>query len=365
MAVILVFKDIKINSYKGEYIVKLYDKKQSAKLRGNILGELSMDSFLIIDKNISKIYPYLKSYWSENFIFEIDATEPNKEINVCEKLLKKLVNNSFKKNMKLIAIGGGIIQDITSFTASILYRGVDWIFIPTTLLSQADSCIGSKTSINFNGVKNLLGSFHPPNEIYCFTDFLETLSVNDIKSGIGEILHYYIVDDNHKCKKMMNDYDDILEDTDLLKEHIYESLSIKKNMIEIDEFDRGKRKIFNYGHTFGHALEVMTNYELSHGQAVTLGMDIANFIAYKMEKISIERMIELRNILMKNIPYYAIKKQDIDGFIELLMKDKKNIKNKIVCILPKNNSGVELVEIEDVMFLKNAIIEYINFSHNK
>ena len=125
----------------------------------------------------------------------------------------------------------------------------------------------------------MLGTFHPPKEIYCCTDFLSTLSKDDIKSGIGEMLHYFLIDDSVITEELNSSYTKILMEPDLrLEKFILESLAIKKDMIERDEFDRNQRRVFNYGHTFGHAIEAISKYEISHGIAVTLGMDLANYI---------------------------------------------------------------------------------------
>ena len=348
---------VTIQSYLGEYSAEIYEREESIFERKEVLNKISKNSFLIIDSKVSQLYPEIVNFWPSNLILEIEAMEINKELSTCEKIIKNLLAESFKKDMKLVAIGGGIIQDITAFSASILYRGVDWIFIPTTLLSQADSCIGSKTSINFSGVKNILGGFYPPKKIYCFLDFLETLPEDDIKSGIGEILHYYIVDNSLSAVRLMNDYEKIIQDRRLLESHVAESLNIKKKMVQIDEFDQNQRRVFNYGHTFGHAIEVMSDFEISHGQAVTLGMDIANFVSHSLGMIDEERFLRLKNILLKNIPNYSLKESRVDEFIGLMKKDKKSKKGKIVCILPQKDE-VAVVEISDIKKLKTLIKNY-------
>src|SRR5271157_5866279 len=142
--------------------------------------------------------------------------------------------------------------DITAFVASILYRGLEWSFFPTTLLAQGDSCIGSKTSINLGDKKNLIGNFYPPSSIYIDTAFLESLETDDIKSGIGEMLHFYYYANSSYIDKLIGNYIHAISNRSTLIEYIRESLSIKKSVIEIDEFDKGERNKFNYGHTFGH-----------------------------------------------------------------------------------------------------------------
>ena len=204
-----------------------------------------------------------------------------------------------------------------------------------------------------------MGGFYPPKEIYCFLDFLKTLPIDDVKSGIGEILHYYVVADSDKIEQLMSNYESVITNRDLLEEHIIESLLIKKEMVQKDEFDLNERRVFNYGHTFGHAIEIMSEFEISHGQAVTLGMDIANFVALYVGRITKDKFKKLRNLIHKNIPDYGIELDKVDNFIELLKKDKKSVKGAIVCILPNQRSGASVVEFNDVNLLKEIITEFV------
>ena len=358
MEALLMFSDLVIKSYKKKYTVKYVDT-----ISGETLQPLS-NEFLVIDENINNLYPHIRECFDENKTYIFRAGESNKTLKFCTQLLNFLVEKNFKRNNKIVAIGGGITQDIVGFTSSIMYRGVDWVFFPTTLLAQADSCIGSKTSINFNGAKNLIGTFHPPLEVFCCVEFLHTLPQKDIKSGIGEVLHYYLIDDYNKAIDMMSKYDDIIKgDFSLMKKHIKQSLEIKKKIIEVDEFDDGIRKIFNYGHTFGHAIEGLTNYEICHGQAVTLGADLANYISYRLGYIDESLFIKMHNIIKKNIPEYIIKDSDIDKYVQLLMKDKKNINKSIGCILLKKENKAEITYIDDIDKLKFLIKEYFKYEN--
>ena len=264
-----------------------------------------------------------------------------------------------KRNYKLVAIGGGIVQDITGFVSSILFRGVEWVFFPTTLLAQADSCIGSKTSINFMEAKNLVGTFYPPSKIFCCTDFLNTLEGREIKSGIGEILHYYLYEDSLKTDDIVENYSLFFEDKSRLLPHIAESLSIKRIMVERDEFDTNERRVFNYGHTFGHAIEVISNYAVPHGQAVTLGMDLANYISFKIDLIDWDKYLSLRKILKKNMPQFKLAENSLDLYMNTLSKDKKNISNSIVCILAHDIGDVRVHTLNDKTKLRASILEYI------
>ena len=147
----------------------------------------------------------------------IDASEPQKSYQEVEPVINTLIEKGFRKNNRLIAVGGGITQDVTAFIASILYRGVHWYFFPTTLLAQGDSCIGSKTSINFEKFKNQVGGFYPPNKIYVDPKFLESLSYEELQSGIGEMVHYFVVSGDEDFTRFKNDYDEAIKDKNYIK----------------------------------------------------------------------------------------------------------------------------------------------------
>jgi len=343
-----------IKSYRGNYNVS-FDNSDI---------KLKNTSFVLIDSKINKLYPKITLNLDLDKVFAIEVNEENKSLEFCQKMIEHLFEKGIKKNHKLIAIGGGTIQDITGFIASILFRGMEWSFYPTTLLAQADSCIGSKTSINFLNIKNLVGTFYPPKEIVCNTNFLKTLNKSEIKSGIGEILHYYIYDGNPKTFEIEKDYHNLLIDCSALATHIQESLKIKKEMIEKDEFDLNQRRLFNYGHTFGHAIESLSNYKIPHGQAVTLGMDLANYISYKMGFLSLDKFNLLSNVLAKNKPKFDVTEK-IDDYMTLLSKDKKSINNSIVCILASDFGQLFIHKTDNKEELKEIILEFFGGDNEK
>ena len=321
-----------IESHKGKYSVTFCEKGAEY-----LVNNLSDQNYhIIIDKRVAELYSSeLNSILSHNSVLQIIALESNKSLEVMSNYVNHLVNKQIRRGDILIAIGGGIIQDITCFLAATLLRGIDWHFYPTTLLAQADSCIGGKTSINLKDIKNIIGGFNPPVKIYLDFKFLETLSQEDIKSGIGEMLHFYFYSNSPYIEMMMGEYNSLLNNPKKLVKYIIESLTIKKMVIEIDEFDKDERNKFNYGHTFGHAIETATNYRIKHGQAVTVGMDIANYISYHygfMDEINYKKT---KQILEINFPKYNWLNFDNSLFLESLSKDKKNEGIKLGCILSK------------------------------
>ena len=286
---------------------------------------------IIIDSII--YYEELEKY---TCILLHDVSEQTKDFNNISNVINSIIGNFNKKN-KLIAVGGGITQDVVGFISSILFRGVDWVFYPTTLLAQGDSCIGGKTSINFSTYKNQLGNFYPPSHIVVCPEFLNTLTEIDIKSGLGEMLHFFLV-----SSKV--DYEFFLKNQHDFKKLTTRCLDIKRFYIEIDEFDKHERLILNYGHTFGHAIESVTNNTIAHGIAVSLGMDVANFISYKKGYITYELFKRIQKTLVSI--YENLKLPDIDKLIIALKKDKKNISNKLNCVLTKGPGDMFLEEVE-------------------
>ena len=316
-------------------------------------------AFFIIDKELDELYKDAINDISLKYdpLF-IEAIEENKTLDYCQTVIETLLEKNIRKDSTLIAIGGGIIQDITGYISSVLFRGINWILYPTTLLSQADSCIGSKTSINFGGYKNLLGGFYPPSQIYIDLGFLETLPANEIKSGIGEILHFYLIDGSRLSEELMDNYDELIADPKKLKYYILESLKIKKNVVEIDEFDKNERNLFNYGHTFGHAIEAVSGYEVSHGQAVTMGMDIANYVSFNLGYLDEDKFLYMHKILEKNIPFFSLQEEMMESFLMALSRDKKNIGENLGCILTKGPGSMFKVQHHLDERLQGVIVDY-------
>jgi len=317
------------------------------------------DTFFIIDERLIELYKdSFTSVLNKECYIPVEVKEQHKTFDYCQHLIQALIDKNIRKNFSLVALGGGIVQDITGFISSILFRGIRWEFFPTTLLAQADSCVGSKTSINFNEYKNLLGNFYPPSNIYIDARFLETLQVSEIKSGIGEILHFFMIANSPLLIRLADHYDELLSYPGMLKDYIIESLNIKKKVIEIDEYDRNERNVFNYGHTFGHAIETVSQYNVSHGQAVTMGMDIANFVSLQRGKLGERDFEYMHNLLLKNMPMLHLPADMIEDYFTALSKDKKNIGKNLGCILSSGLGAMQKAQIPLDEKLKKIIIGY-------
>jgi len=317
--------DFEIQSHSGPYQVRFNEHLIGSK----DINELG--THYIIDRNVYTLLgPNFHEHLAGKEIILIDATEENKSYRGVEPIIHLLIERGLKRGCTLVAIGGGITQDITCFIANTYMRGIDWVFVPTTLLAQADSCIGSKSSINFGPYKNILGSFTPPGEVIISSKFLDTLEDKDIKSGIGEILKLLIIDGQEITPGM------IARNT--LPGYVYKTLQIKKVFIEKDEFDKGIRNILNYGHCFGHGIESATDFFIPHGIAITIGMDVANKLAV-LEGLMPEAEYEkIHAALYENYQEYAHVHINIEKVLAALTKDKKNTGSKINLILPVNGT---------------------------
>ncbi|WP_342228102.1 3-dehydroquinate synthase family protein [Rickettsiella endosymbiont of Rhagonycha lignosa] len=314
------------------------------------------EAVIIVDNYILKKYSYLFKKINPDFsIISLEATEQAKTLSQVELLLKSLQENNVTKSTTILAIGGGIIQDITIFISHIYYRGLDIHFFPTTLLSMCDSCIGSKCGLNFNGFKNQLGVFHPPNKVIIWLGFLQSLSTEALYSGYGEILKLMLISGKKNILELKFNFSESLED---LYNYIYQSLIIKKKFIEKDEYDRGIRRLLNYGHTFGHALELASNYVIPHGIAVARGMDIVNYTSLKLGFMSDQVYESIHNVI-KNI-FFSNYSLDFcfDDLIKNVNRDKKIYKGILNLVLLKSPGNLFLHPVESNK-LNNIVFDYL------
>ena len=233
-------------------------------------SKLYPDAIYIVD---SKLVDHLPDSLSRRIV--IEAAEENKALEKSANYIAELRKFNANRDTHLVAVGGGIIQDITTFVASIYMRGLSWTYLPTTVLSMADSCIGGKSSINVLGYKNLIGNFYPPQDIYIDLSFIKTLDDDMIVGGLFEAAKICYAKD----AKIFNAYTDLKPSTcasaQQMQAIIGLALKTKKWFIEVDEFDHKERLLLNFGHTFGHAIEAATNFEVHHGIGVGVGMLIA------------------------------------------------------------------------------------------
>ena len=302
---------------------------------------------VLVDSRVAKLHgERLKSLLSGPSVLEIEALESNKALEVMPAYVGHLVAHNVRRDHVLLAIGGGIIQDITCFLSATLLRGMAWRFLPTTLLAQTDSCIGSKSSINCGDAKNILGTFTPPASVLIDTAFLDTLADQEMRSGIGEILKAKAIAGPQEFDRVARDLPRLATDRALLMDHIRGALLVKQRFIEEDEFDQGPRLVFNYGHSFGHAMESATGFAIPHGIAVTIGMDMANWISSQLNRNDGSPFTRMHPALAANYAPFAKHPIPLDPLIAALGKDKKNTgSGSATVILPDAQGCIERVRL--------------------
>ncbi len=305
----------------------------------------------VIDRIVYELYTEFFSGIAEEQLILIDATEENKVIDTALNICEQMTAIPAKRNAVLISIGGGIVQDITGFATNILYRGIKWIFVPTTLLASCDSCIGGKTSLNYKTYKNLLGTFYPPDDIYICPCFFKTLTERDFKSGLGEVIKFNLMAGNEGLTRISGQIDALLQREDsAVNEAISYSLNYKKTFIEKDEFDKGERIKLNFAHTFGHAIEVVSHYQIPHGTAVAIGMIMADRISVQRGILNAEYAATAERLLLKVIDV-AVDGSEFDEilFLEAISKDKKQVgKSLSAVLLADEGENKELIIIHDM-----------------
>jgi 3-dehydroquinate synthase len=329
-------------------------------------NSINFDKCLLIIDNkvpsrmISKITKSLNR--KKIFKFRFNANEKNKNFNNINKVLQILLNKNFTRQDSIITIGGGITGDVGGFAASLYKRGLQFINLPTTLLSQVDSSIGGKTGVNAKEGKNLIGSFYQPKIVISDTDFLKSLPRREIICGYGEILKHSLILNKNFYKYLNKNSRKIIDlKTPFVEKAIYESCKIKRMIIEKDEKEKGIRKILNFGHTFAHAYEATLGYskKLNHGEAVILGIITALRFSLNVRLIKIrEYEAIIRHIHGLKLPsnirtYFSFK--NLNTILSFMIKDKKNNSKKINLILLKGIGSAAINYRYDKLIIKKFL----------
>jgi 3-dehydroquinate synthase len=311
--------DLEIRSHRGLYAVRF-----GSAFAGLEKG-LAPTEHLIIDAKVAELHAKaLGPALAGASVLRVEATELNKSLERFPDHATHLLSRGLRRGHTLVAVGGGIIQDITAFLAATMLRGVPWVFHPTTLLAQADSCIGSKSSVNVGAWKNQLGTFTPPREIRVSLDALSTLDERDMRSGIGEMIKVHVIAGPEEVRALAADFPRLLADRAALERALRRSLEIKKRLIELDEFDEKERLVLNYGHSFGHAIESATDFAIPHGIAVTMGMELANALSVRRGLVARAELEAAATMIAANRAGFERVEVPEDRFLQALARDKKN-----------------------------------------
>ncbi|MDB4534144.1 3-dehydroquinate synthase [Vicingaceae bacterium] len=293
-------------------------------------------------------------------ILEIDSGEENKTLEVCYQLWKTLADYKADRKSLLINLGGGVITDMGGFIASTYKRGIDFINIPTTLLSQIDASVGGKTGVDFEGLKNVIGVFNEPKGVFIYPDFLKTLDKRQMLSGYAEALKHALIKDAAYWLELK---DGMLSDSENWMNLITRSVIIKNDIVLNDPLEKGGRKLLNFGHTIGHAIESFSldhdQYPLCHGEAIAVGMVCESYISYKSNKMTKSDLDEISSTLKSFYKSYDIVESNYHSYIELMGNDKKNEGGGInFTLLSKIGEGNINKEIESDLILES--LNYYN-----
>ena len=288
--------------------------------------------------------------------------EENKTLDTVREAYRFLIEEKFDRHDMLLALGGGVTGDVTGYIAATYLRGIDYVQIPTTLLAQADSSIGGKTGVDFDGYKNMVGAFKMPRLVYMNLATLTTLDDRQFYSGFAEIMKHGLIRDAALYEWLIENMYEICErDMPVLQEMLKRSCMVKKLVVEKDPSEQGERALLNFGHTVGHAIEKAKNFELFHGECVALGAVAAAFISWKRELLSMEEYYEIRDMF---VPFYlpiTVEGIDPQEILKLTKSDKKMESGRIKFVLLKKIGKAVIdntVTDEEIL----AAIEEIYFS---
>lgn len=307
---------------------------------------------VLVDEN-TKLYCLPKVRISQDLLIEIQSGEAEKTLETCQQIWQQLTEAGFTRKSLLINLGGGVIGDMGGFVASTYKRGMAFVNIPTTLLSQVDASIGGKLGVDFHGLKNHIGIFQEPNGVIVYPKFLDTLPERELRSGFAEIIKHALIKDENQWNYLKSQSFETLD----WNEIIPKSIAIKNEIVNEDPLEQGLRKILNYGHTIGHAIEthfLNTNKPLLHGEAVAYGMIIENELALKNEMLDADSANEIKNYLASiySFPMETPSLEDLEG---LLMQDKKNDQKGIRFSLLKKIGACEYNVLVESSLLKEVL----------
>lgn len=305
------------------------------------LGAAERKLCIVTDSNVNRLYgqellTHLEGKCRKAALFEFPAGEESKTLDTVRELYRFLMEEGLDRKDMLLALGGGVVGDLTGYAAATYLRGVDFVQIPTTLLAQTDSSIGGKTGVDFDGFKNMVGAFKMPRLVYMNLSTLKTLEDRQYFAGFAEVMKHGMIKDALFYEWLIDKMYEICEkDLDTLEEMVMRSCAIKKLVVEKDPTEQGDRALLNFGHTIGHAIEKALDFELYHGECVALGAVAAAYISWKKELLTMDEYYEIRDMF---VPFYLpITVEGIDPrqIVELTRSDKKMEDGKLKFILLK------------------------------
>lgn len=312
------------------YDIVITDSFENLSEKTDALGFKGRRIFIVSDSNVYPLYgdevrKSLQSVALETTEFVFDAGEENKNLDWVSKMYRAMTGAHLDRKDLVVALGGGVCGDMAGFASATYLRGIDFIQIPTTLLSCTDSSIGGKTGVDLDELKNMVGAFHMPRLVYMNLSCLGSLDAREYSSGMAEILKHGLIKDNKYYEWLINHFQEINErDPDTLVHMIKRSCEIKRDVVEADPTEQGERALLNFGHTIGHAIEKYMDLKLRHGECVALGSVAASFISYRRGYLSTEEYYEIRDMFVPfGLPITLPDDADAEKILKLTKSDKK------------------------------------------
>lgn len=292
-------------SYEGKPCYDIEIQRDFSQLTGKLteLGYGSNKVCIVTDSNVAALYleevrSLLEPVFASCTSFVFEAGESSKNTDTAGLVYEHLIQHKFDRKDLLVALGGGVVGDLTGFVAATYLRGIDFVQAPTTLLAQTDSSIGGKTGVDFMQYKNMVGAFYMPRLVYMNISTLESLPARQFSSGMAELIKHGFIKDSSYTQFIQDNSSDIMkQQPDALEEVIYRSCQIKREVVERDPKEQGERALLNFGHTIGHAIEKLSDFTLYHGECVALGMAGAAYISYRLGNLSETELNKLKTII--------------------------------------------------------------------
>ncbi|MBI4855065.1 MAG: 3-dehydroquinate synthase [Acidobacteria bacterium] len=305
----------------------------------------------------AKVIGSLNNYFEKTYSFLINDGEKYKTLSTAEKIYGFLIENKIERHDIIIALGGGVIGDLAGFAAATYLRGISYVQVPTSLLAQIDAAIGGKTAVNHPKGKNLIGAFHQPKLVAIDPIVLETLPKRELKSAMYEVIKYGVIADKDLFYLLKKERTKILSrDKDLLSEIIFRCCNIKAGVVSRDEHEKGERRILNFGHTIGHALETVTNYRrFKHGEAVGYGMIAASNIARELGFLTEAERLEIENLIISYGLLPQIKNVNLELVLQAMQQDKKSLAGQLIFVLPEQIGRVIIGETVPVALIYQVL----------
>ena len=339
---------------------KIYTKQDlEAKVKEFLSGSKYSHITIIVDEYTEEhCLPIVKNILPDASLIKIQSGEENKTLATCASIWQQMTDRAMDRKGLVVDLGGGVIGDMGGFCASTYKRGIDFVQIPTTLLSQVDASVGGKLGVDFNAFKNHIGVFCDPRAVFIYTPFIKTLDPREVRSGFAEIIKHCLIWDKNKWKALIEkpfeqqDWDDLVP----------HSIGVKAQVVTEDPTEQGLRKILNFGHTIGHAIEsyyLNTDKKLLHGEAIAVGMVCEAWLSFKRKYIDNTQVDIIKRYIIDTYGHVKIDMNDLDEIVPLTIQDKKNEGGVVYASLLAEIGKANFNQAIDATDIKESI-EYYN-----